>query len=227
MKKVILFDLDSTLTDRKLSIIKYAYSFYKQFCDQLKKNDLNLVKKVLLKADGDGHRNKSEVFSEIQKNLTWQIVPSLDELTENWELHFPNATIARKGVMETIKQFHVNEFKLGIITNGSSFGQRQKIKTLGLQKYFEYIIISEEVGYRKPQLEIFNIALKQAKAEANDVIYVGDHPVYDIDGSIQAGLKSIWLSIRKWPSYLPAPRYKFSEFKNLIDIVNSINISEE
>jgi putative hydrolase of the HAD superfamily len=45
-----------------------------------------------------------------------------------------------------LKQLKANGYKLGLITDGRSISKRKKIKALNIEKYFEYILISEEFG---------------------------------------------------------------------------------
>lgn len=64
------------------------------------------------------------------------------------------------------------------------------IKGLGLSKYFENYIISSEIGYEKPRLEIFRYALLIAKQP--EICYmIGDNPIADIKGAKDAGMKTI------------------------------------
>ncbi|HGA1552701.1 TPA: HAD-IA family hydrolase, partial [Streptococcus suis] len=66
-------------------------------------------------------------------------------------------------------------------------------------KYFdkEKIIISQATGFQKPQIEIFNLASKNFNFLPNQTLYIGDNFENDIEGSLNAGWKSIWFNHRK------------------------------
>jgi putative hydrolase of the HAD superfamily len=67
------------------------------------------------------------------------------------------------------------------------------IKALGIEKYFETILISEWEGIKKPDPQIFKRALDQMKVSANESLFVGDHPENDVKASQNIGMKGIWM----------------------------------
>lgn len=58
--------------------------------------------------------------------------------------------------------------------------------------HFEFIIATSEYLFRKPYKRIFDLALKKADLKAEDVWFVGDNPVCDIDGARDAGMTPVW-----------------------------------
>ena len=72
--------------------------------------------------------------------------------------------------------------------------QNRKIDALDIRKYFEIIIISEDVGMKKPDKNIFIRTCNELKIMPSEAIYVGDNYEIDIVGAINAGLKAIWLN---------------------------------
>jgi putative hydrolase of the HAD superfamily len=60
---------------------------------------------------------------------------------------------------------------------------------LNLRKYMKTIIISEEVNIRKPNPEIFQLALSRINSINETTLFVGDNPLWDIKGALDAGLK--------------------------------------
>ena len=82
---------------------------------------------------------------------------------------------------------------MGIVSNGGSEMQRSKISALGIQSFFQAIIISSEVGLRKPDPAIFDMALEQLACAADQAWFVGDHPDNDVRGAAAGGLRAFWL----------------------------------
>ena len=64
------------------------------------------------------------------------------------------------------------------------------IKDLGLSQYFTDYIVSANIGYEKPQEEIFKQALSVAKFP-NICYMIGDNPIADIQGGKSVGMKTI------------------------------------
>jgi putative hydrolase of the HAD superfamily len=61
-------------------------------------------------------------------------------------------------------------------------------------KYFAEIVISNDVGMKKPDKEIYLLACNRMKILPSEVVFVGDNYEIDIIGSINAGLKAIWIN---------------------------------
>lgn len=83
------------------------------------------------------------------------------------------------------------QFKLGLISNGTGATQRAKLKALAVEALFDPIVISEEVGLRKPDARIFELAITNWHVAADSVLFVGDDPVSDISGARAAGMRAL------------------------------------
>lgn len=99
---------------------------------------------------------------------------------------FPDAREA----LERLRGRHV----LGVVTNGASCLQREKLETSGLQRYFDLAVVSAEAGVAKPEPGIFEQALALAGVRAADALMVGDSFGRDVEGAIGAGLDAVWLN---------------------------------
>jgi HAD superfamily hydrolase (TIGR01509 family) len=87
------------------------------------------------------------------------------------------------------------KYTTGILTNGFNNLQRPKIERHNLAAYVDFTLVSEEVGYHKPDKRIFLEALKLAgNALPEKTLYVGDNLVADIEGALGAGLKPVFMN---------------------------------
>jgi putative hydrolase of the HAD superfamily len=82
------------------------------------------------------------------------------------------------------------DVEVGLISNATELARRV-LRRLELEKYFEPIIISSEVGHRKPSREIFDIALDESGVAASRAIYIGDKPAVDIVGATNVGMNAV------------------------------------
>ena len=64
---------------------------------------------------------------------------------------------------------------------------------LGLYPYLDEIIISGATPYRKPQKEIFQLMADKLGILTNEMMFVGDHPHFDVEGSKNAGCIPVWV----------------------------------
>lgn len=83
--------------------------------------------------------------------------------------------------------------QLGVISNGQSEQQRKKLARLGIADRFDYVLISKDCDWAKPDVEIFAHALSSMNQDAAMSFYVGD--IYEVDATParQAGLCGVWL----------------------------------
>jgi putative hydrolase of the HAD superfamily len=99
----------------------------------------------------------------------------------------------------TLRELRRRGLKLGVITNGPGPLQRRKLAALGLDRSFDAILVSGEEGVRKPDAEIFRRALGRLGVAAHEAMFVGDHPVADVEGAHGAGLLPVWMFVPYWP----------------------------
>ncbi len=80
--------------------------------------------------------------------------------------------------------------RLGVISNFSG-SLENLLGRLGLRDYFEFVIVSSLVGFAKPDPRIFDLAVQQAGAPRDRILYVGDHLGDDVEGARGAGLDAV------------------------------------
>ncbi len=84
-------------------------------------------------------------------------------------------------------------YRLGLLTNGPSDMQWDKIRTLGLESRFDAIIVAGDVGIYKPDARVFELLLDQLDSAAERTLFVGDSYAADIAGAHRAGLHTAWI----------------------------------
>jgi putative hydrolase of the HAD superfamily len=85
-------------------------------------------------------------------------------------------------------------YSLHLISNGFKESTEQKVNNNGLNIYFENVVISEVVGFNKPDKAIFNHALTLANAGIAESIMIGDSIEADIRGAQDYGMKAIYFN---------------------------------
>lgn len=98
---------------------------------------------------------------------------------------------------------------------------------VGLEDMFEVIVDSANVGIRKPDPRIFEIALKTLNIKAEDAVYAGDIPDVDVEGARAAGVRAFLIDPNDdFPDYDEAPR--LSSVRELVtSLLNEANASAE
>lgn len=84
--------------------------------------------------------------------------------------------------------------QLHIITNGFKEVQHIKLDYSNLRPFFKHIIISEDHGFNKPDIKIFDLAQSLSNAQVHECVMIGDNYDADILGALNANWKAIYLS---------------------------------
>ena len=88
-----------------------------------------------------------------------------------------------------------NRYSLGLLSNFTHGpAAREILKRTGLNHYFKTILISGELGYRKPHPHVFQRLIEQLGAGKDYILYIGDDPEPDIHGAKRAGLQPVWMT---------------------------------
>jgi len=92
--------------------------------------------------------------------------------------------------VRALSALSATDLRRGVVTNGLTVKQAEKLVRLGLERAFspDAIFISEELGVAKPHPKIFSIACETLAIRPSEALYVGDHPANDVDPAHEAGL---------------------------------------
>ncbi|OAT72891.1 HAD family hydrolase [Parageobacillus thermoglucosidasius] len=191
MVKAVMFDLDGTLLDRDASIqkfIEYQYERLKHLLSHIPKESYIAR---FIELDNRGYVWKDTVYKQMVKEfaiigITWE------NLLEDYMNYFHKSCVPFPYLVWLLEELKRKSLKLGMITNGKGQFQMRSIKALGIEGYFDTILISEWEGMSKPDPWLFQRALDQLHVLANESVFVGDHPINDVQAARNAGMKTIW-----------------------------------
>ena len=91
-------------------------------------------------------------------------------------------------VLETLSQ----KYELGVIANQLD-GLKERLESFGILKYFKYVISSWDVKVMKPDIRIFEYALKTANCKPQDAVMIGDRIDNDTAPAQSLGMKGVWI----------------------------------
>jgi len=196
--KAVLFDLDGTLYDRDALAAALLDEQYAAFAGELRGISRERFLRNVHAMDDHGHGLKETGYPKLVQ--TWGLEAALAErlLTHFWE-NFDRHCRLDDDARRTLEELRRRGLKLGVVTNGPSAMQRHKLALLGLEQAFDTVVISGEEGVRKPDEEIFRRALVRLGVAAHEALFVGDHPVADVEGAHRAGLRAVWRFVPYWP----------------------------
>lgn len=127
---------------------------------------------------------------------------------------------------DTIIKLYEKGYYLGIISNNSIRNVEYILEREDIKKYFQKIIISEDVRERKPNLKVYMKAFEDIpKEEYNQIAFVSDELLEDLSGVKILGVETVWFEQNinsKWKKkeeIFIEPNFKIKSIKEIIDIV--------
>lgn len=95
------------------------------------------------------------------------------------------------GVVDTIRQLH-QHYHLAIVSDGQAAYAVPELNAVGLAGYFDPIIISGDIGVRKPHERLFTNALTAMKMSPSEVLFVGNDMYRDVYGAKRVGMTTVF-----------------------------------
>lgn len=203
MLKAILFDIDDTLYDLS---IPFKEAFWELFPGE--KMDLEgaflasrKYSDLIYDRSLSGEISMAEMYIYRLENAFRDYGKIIDGPTA---LQFQSVYEKRQHEirmteeMERMLEELSRKITLGIITNGPSEHQRDKVRALGVERWIpmERIWISGDLGVGKPHKEIFEAAREKLGLKPEELCFVGDAYGHDILGAKGAGWKAVWFNHR-------------------------------
>lgn len=173
---VVVFDLDDTLIP-EMDFLKSAYLEIAHHLHGGEKLYNRMIHDYIIGAN---------VFHYLSKEFDI----SIESLLNIYRNHLPEKLQISKEVFNMLSRFKVIGFALGMITDGRSITQRNKLLASGLNECFDLIIISEEFGSEKPSMANYTVFHKY---NASSYYYIGDNIKKDFITPNQLGWTSIGL----------------------------------
>ncbi|MHC5075957.1 MAG: HAD family hydrolase [Planctomycetota bacterium] len=192
MITTVVFDLDDTLYDE----IDYCRSGFKEVAQYLaNKHNLQQSQTIfesLWKFFNSGERKRTFnlILEELGINFDNQLI---EELVEVYRNHQPDISLPTesKEVLDTLRSKYV----LALLTDGFLPAQKLKVKALGIEDYFRYIIYTEELGRDawKPSTSGFEKLISTLNINPKKMTYIADNAKKDFIAPNKLGMVTIQL----------------------------------
>ncbi|OGP88266.1 MAG: hypothetical protein A2156_14435 [Deltaproteobacteria bacterium RBG_16_48_10] len=202
----MLFDLDDTLvafdavTDQSWKQVCVEYSATKPGLDP--EALFGAIRKVSdwYWSDPERHRTGRNNLLPARRSIVREAFVAMDlpeadadAMAERYsKVRLENMYIL-PGVQPTLDLLRSREYRLGLLTNGDGETQRFKIERFDLAKYFEIILIEGEIGFGKPDLRMYRLALSAFGLKPEDTCMVGDNLIWDVKAPQDLGIRAIWI----------------------------------
>ncbi|MGW2831156.1 HAD family hydrolase [Streptomyces sp. NPDC001286] len=211
-----LFDLDNTLIDRSAGLARWARGFVRsRFLPQEAEAAI---------CDRLSERAPPEDFVGLRAALGLSDAPS--GLWREYVDGIARSARCFSGVREGLEALRGAGWTIGLATNGAGDVQRAKLAATGLAPLFDGICVSGEVGARKPERHVFEVAAAECGVSLSAGGWmVGDNPETDMDGARAAGLRALWVAHgREWDYGLREPDVMVPSIAEAIEVLQGTGI---
>ena len=103
-------------------------------------------------------------------------------------------------------------FRIIAVTNGNA-----NLETIGIRHLFDNVVTAAMAGAAKPAAAVFDMAVQLGGASKEQTLHVGDHPLLDVDGARDAGLRAAWVNRADgiWPEGIELPEFEVAHVGEL------------
>lgn len=191
---LLMCDLDDTLVERGPVFRAWAESFV-----QRRQHAPELVEWIV-EQDGGGYRPRQDFLRAVADRV--RLDEPLEAFVASYNDEFPSMYRLKPDVEAALHEVRDGGWSVAVVTNGNTEVQSRKLAATGLDAMVDGVCISDDVGCRKPDPRIFELAAERAGAALDGAWMVGDNLVADVGGAAGVGIRSVWVRLdQPWPSY--------------------------
>ena len=199
MIKAVLWDIDGTLLNFKKAQYEALYkcfNYFNEYLDDEMVNDYDHINHgywlMLEKAEIEKNVLLVKRFEDFFSKYGINIDPV--EFNKLYQVELGNTYVFNDHGYETVKELKNRGIIQFAVTNGTKVAQNGKLRGSGLDKLLDEIFISEDIGFEKPDKRFFEPVidkLREYGIEKNECVIVGDSDSSDIQGGINAGIRTV------------------------------------
>jgi putative hydrolase of the HAD superfamily len=220
LPRAILFNLDSALISRGLSLVNFAERFAAHFADRLRGVTARGVAYGLSEVDGNGFRTHAELAGELRDLFPWRPRPRVEELTAYWDEVFPQCVAPDPEALPTLRWLRARGIALGVVTNGEPEMQRAKIAALGMDDFFTAPLVAGAIGLETSDTHLYRQAVEALGLHPGATWMVSGR-AEDCLAARDAGLGVIFLQrVFYWPRDAEPPAHEIRMLGELVALLN-------
>lgn len=157
-------------------------------------------------------RDRESFLSDAAEKLGW--TAPVEKLLMSWPGAFGGQYRLDSSVAAALTRARTAGFRVAVVSNGDAARQRAKVEAMALTDLVNAVVISGELGFRKPDPRIFAAAARAAGTDLFQATWVlGDDPEADMQGARSIGATAVWVNRarRPWPADLARPDAEFTD----------------
>jgi len=192
--RAVFFDFDDTLDDRDAAFRRGLEAFLTYYYPSLSPEELVRRREEMFRFNRSGYGSAITYDTMILHYLTqWPAEVTADQKAALWRFYrgFAAGGQPHPDVLPTLTALRQQGYLIGIVTNGNTTPQSCKMDYSGLRPYVDLIVLAGEEVAQKPDPRIFRLAAARLGVACRQCVFVGDHPIYDLQAARHAGFAVI------------------------------------
>ncbi len=216
----LLIDADETLYDfektERLALEKVFAHYHKELTENIKMRYESINKALWEEVEAGvmtQFKLRTERFKRLFEKLDWK--EDSEAFSQTYVTFLGEGTYLLEGAHELVCELK-KKYVIGILTNGIKEVQTARVKGSSIADQIDALIISEDVGYSKPDERIFKFALNQLDFyDKSKILMIGDSLSSDILGANRFGIDSCWINWKGIEAGECQPTYTVSNLEGI------------
>ncbi len=192
--RAVLFDFDDTLHDRRTAFENFSlFLLARFFPDSTREWRQERAVEMRIANNGGYVPSYEWFYGEMRSRWEWPPEATVETLCDMARRRFPDYVCLFEDTVSTLVALRQRGYRLGILTNGHSVMQNRKIDVAGLRPLMDAVLVSDDVGIRKPDGEVFRRLAAAVGVPPHQCLFVGDHVANDLGGAKNGGMQPLYM----------------------------------
>ncbi len=189
--RAVLCDFDDTLHRRdeafRRALNVFTHCHYPSYSEE---EHQQLVEEMFA-ANRHGYGMPYSFREYIARYLPEGTAVTPEDALRRFFIDYATACVMEPDAVPTLHTLRQQGLLVGIITNGGSLCQNGKVDMTGLRPMMDIVAVGGDESIQKPNPTLFRRVAARLGVACQDCVYVGDHPINDIQGAMSAGMRAV------------------------------------
>lgn len=224
MIKAVIFDFDGTMSNRQENAYYVFDEYLKPYFTELTDIEYEAVLQDMMIYDCNGTTKIAYRLAPFVNKYGKYLPEDFVEVFTQWYIDYMwKHSVLKPEAIDMLVELKKQGYKLGLLSNGSSKSQHDKIDYVDLPKYFDEVIVTGDYEFSKPDKRIYEVMADKLDVKCEECLFIGDTFSSDILGAIRANMVPVWILQL---SERPADRYhgyRIEKLNQIYDILEKEN----
>ena len=223
MVKALVFDFDGTLSNRQANAYAVFDDYLRPLLKDLTEAEYEAVLQDMLLFDCNGIIDVDKRLIPFVKKYGKYLPADFAEVfSPYYNDYMYEFTVLKEETVEVLEKLK-GKYRLAVLSNGDSAPQHNKVTKVGIDSYFDVVLVSGDIGIDKPDRGIFDHLCGMLGCRNDECMMIGDVFGTDILGAINAGCIPVWMCTDPEKPARHYDGYRISDLRDLFPILDELN----